>query len=49
MQLADDVSFEIYFGNLGEIKSFQRTILKFLDETFRDYLWKVQKNHSGIF
>ena len=39
MQLADDVTFEIYFEKIGEIK-FPKTLLNFFDKPFQ----KVPKN-----
>ena len=40
MQLADDVSFEIYFRKIGEIK-FQKITPEFFDGTFRDFFQKI--------
>ena len=47
MQLADDVSFEIYFENIGEI-SFKEIIPNFFDRTSDIFFGKFRKIIIGI-
>ena len=44
MQLADDVSFEIYFGKIGEIKFPKKNIPEFFDRICHDFLGKFQES-----
>ena len=45
MQLVDKVSFETYFGKIGETNS-PKIILKFFDRTFQDFFFNQEQKKT---